>query len=67
MTNEKVQQDLSQRVFIRLKDLPLMYGMSLTTVYRLMESSEFPQLVTISPRFKGWPREVLDRHFKLVA
>lgn len=53
------------RLFIRPKEVQSVYGISKSTAYRLMSKGIFPQLVTLSPRCKGWRKSDLDSYFKL--
>jgi len=62
-----VKKDFSQRVLIRPKELQDIYGISISTAYRMMSKNEFPQLISLSPRCKGWSKVALDAHFKLAA
>ncbi|BCG62911.1 MAG: hypothetical protein methR_P0580 [Methyloprofundus sp.] len=59
--------DFSQRVFIRPKEIQKIYGISISTVYRLMAIGEFPKLISLSPRCKGWHKSDLEEHFRKVA
>ena len=60
-------KDLSQRIFIRPKEIPLIYGISRSTVYRLIDKKKFPTPTKLSARCIGWPKEVLDEYFCLAA
>lgn len=61
---QKVQKNLSQRLFFRPNDIQDVYGISRSTAYRLMREGKFPQLTSLSPRCKGWKKSTLDDHFK---
>jgi len=59
--------DLSQRLFIRPKEIQQLYGISRSTVYRLMDKEDFPKRTKLSARCVGWPKAVLDEYFNLAA
>ncbi len=58
------KKDFSYRIFIRPSEIQALYGISRSTVYRLMSKNKFPKLVSLSDRCKGWPKALLDEHFK---
>ena len=57
----------TQKIFIRPAELQQLYGISKSTAYRMMNNGLFPNLVSLSPRCKGWKKSDLDAHFKLNA
>jgi len=59
--------DLSQRLFIRPSEIPKLYGISRSTVYRLINKQEFPKPTKLSARCVGWPKTTLDEYFNLAA
>lgn len=66
MTDIK-EKNLSQRVFIRPAEIQQLYGISRSTAYRLMACGEFPSLISLSARCKGWHKSELDAHFSQAA
>ncbi len=63
----KKENDFTQRIFIRPSEIQRIYGISRSTVYRLMKRGEFPEQVSLSPRCVGWPKNILDEHFGYMA
>jgi len=59
--------DLSQRLFIRPNEIPKLYGISRSTVYRLIDKQEFPKRTKLSARCVGWPKSTLDEYFNLAV
>ena len=48
------------RKIYRIKELPTVTGLSLTTIWRLQKSSAFPARVQLSPGRVGVPAELVD-------
>ena len=58
-------KDLSQREFIRPFEIQARYGISRSTVYRLMKLGKFPPSISLTERCTGWRRSTLDKHFAI--
>lgn len=56
----------TNKAVIRPFEIQEFYGISKSTAYRLMEKGMFPELISLSPRCKGWRKADLDSHFNLI-
>jgi predicted DNA-binding transcriptional regulator AlpA len=54
---------LGQRTFIRPGEIQSIFGVSRSSAYSWMARGEFPELVKIGPRCRGWRKSDLDAHF----
>lgn len=57
------ENDLSQRIYIRVSEIQKIYGISRSTVYREVARGTFPKQVRLSKGCMGWSKHVLDKHF----
>lgn len=44
---------------IRIKEVCLMVGVSKTTIYRMVNTGEFPAPLDLGPRFKAWQKKTV--------
>jgi len=58
--NPPSKAEQAQKRVLRLREVCARYGLSKTSVYRLMEQGEFPQPVRLGPRAVGWRVEDLE-------
>jgi len=63
----KIRKSLAQRIIIRPSELQALYGISRSTAYRLMNLGQFPPLMHLSPRCRGWYKSILDDHFNSIS
>jgi predicted DNA-binding transcriptional regulator AlpA len=57
------KDNLENRRFIRLKDIPTLYGITQMTALRWIKSGKLPEPIRLSTRVVGWNREILDSIF----
>jgi len=54
--------DLTNRIFIRPKEIAELVGVSKSTVYRLVAAGKFPKQVLMSERCVGWRRADVEAY-----
>lgn len=64
---QSLPQDIGHRGFYSVDQLLSRLPVSKATLYRRIQTKEFPPAVKISRGRVGWPKDVIDAHFEKLA